>query len=40
MDIDLGKQSPYGHGTVTCFSLYGGVSYSLAVRRKIKHVNC
>ena len=25
MDIDLSKESPCGHGTVTCFSLYGGV---------------
>lgn len=23
-DIDLSKESPCGHGVVTCFSLYGG----------------
>ena len=24
MDIDLSKESPCGHGVVTCFSVYGG----------------
>ena len=23
-DIDLSKESPCGHGVVTCFSIYGG----------------
>lgn len=26
MDIDLSKESPCGHGVVTCFSIYGGDS--------------
>ena len=25
-DIDLSKESPCGHGVVTCFSIYGGDS--------------
>lgn len=27
-DINLSKESPCGHGTVTCFSIYGGRSGS------------
>lgn len=27
-DINLSKESPCGHGTVTCFSIYGGKSGS------------
>ena len=26
MSIDLSKESPCGHGIVTCFSIYGGTT--------------
>ncbi len=29
-DIDVKKQSPCGHGTVICFSVYGGKDIHLA----------